>query len=129
MAGKEKKQPEEQQKKVDEQPKEEKVEKEQEQPKEEKVEKEQEQPKEEQKKVDEQSKEQKEYQKEDIASIIKELKDTQTKQIAEMQASYDAKLKERDDIIKQLIKGEKATNEGTNDVAELVNKTRNYKKW
>ena len=47
MAGKEKKQPEEQQKKVDEQPKE-------------KVEKEQEQPKEEQKKVDEQPKEEKE---------------------------------------------------------------------
>ena len=113
MAGKEKKQPEEQQKKVDEQPKEEKVEKEQEQPKEE------------QKKVDEQPKEQKE----DFVAIIKELKDTQTKQIAEMQASYDAKLKERDDIIKQLIKGETATNEGTNDVAELVNKTRNYKKW
>ena len=112
MAGKEKKQPEEQQKKVDEQPKEEKVDKKQEQ----------EQPKEEQKKVDEQPKD-------DIASIIKELKDTQTKQIAEMQASYDAKLKERDDIIKQLIKGEKATNEGTNDVAELVNKNRNYKKW
>ena len=117
MAGKEKKQPEEQQKKVDEQPKEEKVEKEQEQPKEE------------QKKVDEQPKEQKEYQKDDIASIIKELKDTQAKQVAEMQASYDAKLKERDDIIKQLIKGEKATNEGTSDVAELVNKSRNNKKW
>ena len=113
MAGKEKKQPEEQQKKVDEQPKEEKVDKEQEQPKAE------------QKKVDEQPKEQKE----DIVAIIKELKDTQAKQVAEMQASYDAKLKERDDIIKQLIKGEKATNEGTNDVAELVNKTRNYKKW
>ena len=125
MAGKEKKQPEEQQKKVDEQPKEEKVDNVQEQPKEEKVDKEQEQPKAEQKKVDEQPKEQKE----DIASIIKELKDTQTKQIAEMQASYDAKLKERDDIIKQLIKGEKATNEGTSDVADLVNKTRNYKKW
>ena len=46
-----------------------------------------------------------------------------------MQASYDAKLKERDDIIKQLINGDKATNEGTNDVAELVNKNRNYKKW
>ena len=129
MAGKEKKQPEEQQKKVDEQPKEEKVDKkqeqEQEQPKEEKVEKEQEQPKAEQKKVDEQPKEQKE----DFVAIIKELKDTQAKQVAEMQASFDAKLKERDDIIKQLIKGEKATNEGTSDVADLVNKTRNYKKW
>ena len=124
MAGKEKKQPEEQQKKVDE-PKEEKVDNVQEQPKEEKVDKGQEQPKAEQKKVDEQPKEQKQ----DIASIINELKDTQAKQVAEMQASYDAKLKERDDIIKQLIKGEKATNEGTNDVAELVNKTRNYKKW
>ena len=90
MAGKEKKQPEEQQKKVDEQPKE---------------------------------------QKEDFVAIIKELKDTQAKQVAEMQASFDAKLKERDDIIKQLIKGEKATNEGTSDVADLVNKTRNYKKW
>lgn len=120
MAGKEKKQPEEQQKKVDDQPKEEKVDNVQEQPKEEKVDKEQEQ-----KKVDEQPKEQKE----DFASIIKELKDTQAKQVEEMQASYDAKLKERDDIIKQLIKGEKATNEGTSDVAELVNKSRNYKKW
>lgn len=117
MAGKEKKQPEEQQKKVDEQPKEEKVDKKQEQ--------EQEQPKAEQKKVDEQPKEQKE----DFVAIIKELKDTQAKQVAEMQASFDAKLKERDDIIKQLIKGEKATNEGTSDVADLVNKTRNYKKW
>ena len=122
MAEKQKKQPEEQQKIDKEQPKEEKVDNVQEQPKEEKVDKEQEQPKAEQKKVDEQPKE-------DIASIIKELKDTQAKQVAEMQASYDAKLKERDDIIKQLIKGEKATNEGTSDVAELVNKTRNYKKW
>lgn len=111
-----KEQSKEQQKKVDEQPKEEKVDNVQEQPKEEQ-------------KVDEQPKEQKEYQKEDIASIIKELKDTQAKQVAEMQASYDAKLKERDEIIKQLIKGDKATNEGTNDVAELVNKSRNYKKW
>lgn len=92
-----------------------------EEPTEEKTEEPKEQPKE----------EPKEQPKEDFAKMIQQLKDTQAKEMERLTKSFEDKIAERDKIIQDLIIGNdnKKTNEGSDDVAEIINKTRNYKKW
>ena len=66
-----------------------------------------------------------------LADLIKELKDNQTKEIERLKEQHAKELEERNAVIKQLISGEEATktNEGTKSVADLINKKRIYKKW
>lgn len=91
-----------------------------EEPKEEKTEEPKEQPKE----------EPKEQPKDDFVDMIKQLKETQKKDMERLTKSFEDKIAERDKIIKDLISSEQhTTNEGTSSVAELINKNRNYKKW
>ena len=72
----------------------------------------------------------KEQPKDDFVDMIKQLKETQKKDMERLTKSFEDKIAERDKIIKDLISSEQhTTNEGTSSVADLINKTRNYKQW
>lgn len=63
------------------------------------------------------------------SDLIADVKASYEEKIAQIKAEYDARLKERDKVIKQLIKDEKDNPPPTDGIVEKVNSRRNYKKW
>lgn len=61
-----------------------------------------------------------------FAEMLQEIKAEHKQQIAEMEVKHKAELKERDSIIKQLIKGENVSHE---TFIDRLNAKRNFKKW
>ena len=62
------------------------------------------------------------------SDLVAEVKASYEEKIAQIKAEYDARLKERDKVIKQLIKEEKDS-PPADGIVEKINSRRNYKKW
>ena len=63
------------------------------------------------------------------SDLIAGVKASYEEKIAQIKAEYDARLKERDKVIKQLIKEEKDNPPPTDGIVEKINSRRNDKKW
>ena len=63
------------------------------------------------------------------SDLIASVKASYEEKIATIKAEYDARLKERDKVIKQLIKEETDNPPPTDGIVEKINSRRIYKKW
>ena len=68
--------------------------------------------------------------KEDTQALVKQVKDEYDAKVAKLTEMYESKLKERNNVIKQLLKGGDA-NEPQNDLIAKINarRTAQNKKW
>lgn len=73
-------------------------------------------------------KQSKEEPQEDFVAIINDLKAQHEKQVADLKDDYNKQIEERNKLIRQLVSNADK-NEGSNSVADIINKQRNFKKW
>ena len=75
----------------------------------------------------EQQEQQEQGQAPDLNTLIEEVKSDYEKRITDLLTKHDKEIKERDNVIKQLLRGE--TCEEPHTIADTINATRNFKKW
>lgn len=64
-----------------------------------------------------------------LPDIVNDIRAEYENKLSDLEAKHAAALKDRDDIIKQLINGNEGAPQHTESFVDKINSKRNYKKW